>query len=104
MSLKDMVSIMKEYFSSEGEKSPLIAPPHLKVDSLLLANSIDDFSFVWFGHSTFFIKMGTKNILLDPMFSEVPAPHPALGKKTLSEGATHKNRKFNIHRLCIYFT
>ena len=25
--------------------------------------------------------MGTKNILLDPMFSEVPAPHPALGKK-----------------------
>ena len=81
MSMKDMASIMKEFLSKKGEKTPDREPPFKKVDSTLLADSHDDFSFVWFGHSTFFLKMGQKKILLDPMFSNVPAPHPALGKK-----------------------
>lgn len=81
MSARDMASIMKEFLSKKGEKTPDYEPPFKKVDSTLLADSQDDFSFVWFGHSTFFLKMGGKKILLDPMFSDVPAPHPALGKK-----------------------
>ncbi len=39
---------------------------------------------VWFGHSTFLLELGDKNILLDPMFGDVPAPLPWLGQKRYS--------------------
>lgn len=81
MSAKDMVSVTYKFLFGSGDKTPDKEPPMEKVDSTLLAQINDDFSFVWFGHSTFFIKMGGKNILLDPMFGEVPAPHPSLGGK-----------------------
>lgn len=81
MSAKDMVSVTYKFLFGGGEKTPDQEPPMEKVDSLTLAQANDDFSFVWFGHSTFFLKMGGKNILLDPMFGEVPAPHPSLGGK-----------------------
>lgn len=34
---------------------------------------------LWFGHSTFIIEIVGKTILVDPMFGQVPAPHPRLG-------------------------
>lgn len=34
---------------------------------------------VWFGHSTFFIRLDGKNILFDPMLGDVPAPFDFLG-------------------------
>ena len=81
MSPKDIAKITFKYLFEKNEKVPNTEPPIEKVDSLTIANTNEDFSFVWFGHSTFYIKMGNKNILLDPMFSEVPAPHPSLGNK-----------------------
>ena len=41
---------------------------------------------IWFGHSTFLLELDGKNILLDPMFGDVPAPHPWLGRKRFSQG------------------
>ena len=81
MGPKDIATITYKYLFEKNEKVPKTEPPIEKVDSLTIANTNEDFSFVWFGHSTFYIKMGNKNILLDPMFSEVPAPHPLLGNK-----------------------
>lgn len=81
MSMKDMADVTYKFLFGKGDKTPDQEPPMQKVDSMTLAQSDDDFSFMWFGHSTFFIKMGGKNILIDPMFSEVPAPHPSLGGK-----------------------
>lgn len=34
---------------------------------------------VWFGHSSFLMEISGKTILIDPMFGQVPAPHPTLG-------------------------
>lgn len=34
---------------------------------------------IWFGHSAFLLEIGGKRILIDPMLSDVPAPHPWLG-------------------------
>lgn len=34
---------------------------------------------VWFGHSSFLMEISGKTILIDPMFGNVPAPHPRLG-------------------------
>ena len=39
---------------------------------------------IWFGHSSFLVQMGGKNLLFDPVFSDVPAPHPWLGVKRYS--------------------
>lgn len=39
----------------------------------------------WFGHSSFLLEIGGKKILLDPMLSEVPAPHPWLGGSRYSK-------------------
>jgi L-ascorbate metabolism protein UlaG (beta-lactamase superfamily) len=36
---------------------------------------------VWFGHSSYFLRINEKNILVDPVFSASPSPIPILGKK-----------------------
>jgi len=36
---------------------------------------------IWFGHSTFLLKVDGKLILLDPVFSQYAAPHAMLGRK-----------------------
>jgi len=41
---------------------------------------------IWFGHSAILLQISNKNILIDPMFGDVPAPHPWLGKSRFSNG------------------
>lgn len=69
--------------------------PNKKPNQNVLVNEIDSLSIVnhnqdstrltWFGHSTFLVEIDGKKILIDPMFGEVPAPHPMLGAKRFSE-------------------
>lgn len=40
---------------------------------------------IWYGHSAFLLQIQGKNILLDPMFSQVAAPHPWLGEKRFNK-------------------
>ncbi len=79
--------MFKEYFF---KKHPNTKPENSinvqKVDSIEIANpqkNVND--IIWFGHSSFLIQMEGKNILLDPVFSDVPAPHPLLGNKRFNE-------------------
>ena len=39
----------------------------------------------WFGHSTFLLQHNSLNILLDPMFGDVPAPLNFLGQKRFTQ-------------------
>ena len=55
-----------------------------KIDSLDIVGFGADTRLVWFGHSTFLLQIDSKTILIDPMFGEVPAPHPLLGNKRFS--------------------
>lgn len=41
----------------------------------------DSTQLVWLGHSSFYLKMADKHILIDPMLSDVAAPHLWLGSK-----------------------
>ncbi|WP_226912980.1 MBL fold metallo-hydrolase [Flavicella marina] len=50
-----------------------------KIDSSEVANYKGEAKLVWFGHSSFLLQLEGRNILLDPMFGEVAAPHPLLG-------------------------
>ena len=55
------------------------------IDSTQIADYNKETRLVWFGHSAFLLQMNGKNILIDPMFGEVPAPHPILGGKRFSK-------------------
>ncbi|MGI9551000.1 MAG: MBL fold metallo-hydrolase [Aurantibacter sp.] len=56
-----------------------------RIDSTQLVNYNGRTRLVWFGHSAFLLQINGKNILIDPMFGEVPAPHPMLGGKRFSK-------------------
>lgn len=52
-----------------------------RLDSTDIADYDGSTRLIWFGHSAFLFQIQGKNILLDPMFGEVPAPHRILGRK-----------------------
>jgi len=85
MSLKDMGKGLMGFFKSQPNTKPDHDLPSIKIDSLNIANYNGDTRLVWFGHSTFLLQTQGKTILIDPMLSSVPAPHPALGSKRFSE-------------------
>ena len=45
----------------------------------------EDLTFTWFGHSSFMLQMGGKNILVDPVFSKRCSPVGFAGPKRFSE-------------------
>ena len=85
MSLKDMGKALMGFFRSQPNTKPEHDLPSAKIDSLNIANYKGDTRLVWFGHSTFLLQTQGKTILIDPMLSSVPAPHPTLGSKRFSE-------------------
>jgi L-ascorbate metabolism protein UlaG (beta-lactamase superfamily) len=78
---KDMMKVMYEFMFGGSKRKPEQEPPMEKLKASQLQANNNELSFVWYGHSTFFMQMDQKNILIDPMFSDVPAPHPTLGNK-----------------------
>lgn len=56
-----------------------------KMDSVSIANYEGEARLVWFGHSSFLLQIAGKNILIDPMFGKVAAPHPLLGGNRFNE-------------------
>ncbi|WP_055444785.1 MBL fold metallo-hydrolase [Lacinutrix himadriensis] len=56
-----------------------------KIDSTNVADYKGEARMVWFGHSSFLLQIDGKNILLDPMFGKVAAPHTLLGGNRFNE-------------------
>ena len=77
----DIFKIMRKFIFPEPNSRPGFDLPVLKVDSAEVATYQQPTRLIWFGHSTFLLQMDGKNILIDPMFGSVPAPHPWLGQK-----------------------
>lgn len=85
MNFSETLSLAKKFFFSKVENGrPKMDISVQKIDSTNIANYNNPTRFVWFGHSSFLLQMNHKNILIDPMFSEVPAPHSLLGGKRFS--------------------
>nr|WP_290427021.1 MBL fold metallo-hydrolase [Algoriphagus limi] len=72
--------LLPEFFKNDPSRQPDFELPIEKVNSIQLAEPSTN-NLIWFGHSAFLIQLDGKNILLDPMFGDVPAPHPWLGNK-----------------------
>jgi L-ascorbate metabolism protein UlaG (beta-lactamase superfamily) len=85
MSTRKALSMLPKFFKNDPLRSPDFPLPLEKRDSLeLVVDSIPN-RLIWFGHSTFLLQLDGKNILIDPMLGEVPAPNPLLGKKRFSK-------------------
>jgi L-ascorbate metabolism protein UlaG (beta-lactamase superfamily) len=70
-----MISIMKEFFFDRKKRIRPVDPiPSVKTDLLSLSNDRD--VLVWFGHSSYFIQLDGKKILVDPVFSGSASPLP----------------------------
>lgn len=52
-----------------------------KLDSVEVANYNGPTRLIWYGHSSFLLQTDGMNILIDPMFDQVPSPLSWLGNK-----------------------
>lgn len=76
---------MWDFFFKNGNRKPdWEIPVHKKTSNDFANNSKgqdQETRLTWFGHSAVLIEIEGKKIFLDPMLSDVPAPHPWLGSK-----------------------
>ena len=86
MSIGNFFKMLKQYMKSVPNTLPQKKLEVVKIDSASIAKNETKTKMFWLGHSTFLLEMGKHNILIDPMFGEVPAPHPTLGTKRFSKG------------------
>ncbi len=67
--------VMKEFlFDKKARTSPIDKIPSVKTNLLELDKNQD--VLVWFGHSSYFIQLDGKRILVDPVFSGSASPLP----------------------------
>ena len=85
MSFRDMLKAMLGLMKKTPNAIPNTSIPVEKINSEDVEKANDSTLIYWFGHSTFLVQIKNKNILIDPMFGEVPAPHPLLGTKRFSK-------------------
>lgn len=86
MNFSTMVKTMREFMKDDPGRQPKKPIQVDKMDSLKIVNVPQNItSITWFGHSAFLIEIEGKIIMIDPMLSDVPAPHPLLGSKRYNE-------------------
>ena len=73
--------LLGEFLNGRKDKKPDFEIPSNHVDSLSIVENTSETKLIWFGHSTFLLQIDGKNILLDPMLGDVPAPHPTFGTR-----------------------
>lgn len=84
---KDIPSLLYQQFKKDPDRQPSEKFEIQHIDSMNIVQHPDTSTrLTWFGHSTFLLEIAGKKILLDPMFGDVPAPHPWLGKSRYSNG------------------
>lgn len=86
MGFSETMTIAYKFFTTKVENGrPKENLTVKRIDSTNVADYNEEARMVWFGHSSFLLQIGGKNLLLDPMFSEVAAPHPLLGGKRFNK-------------------
>ncbi|RDY60764.1 MBL fold metallo-hydrolase [Flagellimonas nanhaiensis] len=79
-SFSELLTMTRKFFFSSVENGrPGQNLSVEKIDSTSIADYTSQTRLIWFGHSSFLLQINSKNILIDPMLGDVPAPHPWLG-------------------------
>ncbi|SIR29662.1 L-ascorbate metabolism protein UlaG, beta-lactamase superfamily [Maribacter ulvicola] len=90
LGISGTLSLAYKFFTtkvSNGRPKEDLKPQHIKPKNI--THYTGEARMIWFGHSSFLVQIDGKNILLDPMFGPVAAPHPLLG-------ANRFNKEFPI--------
>ncbi|WP_420551644.1 MBL fold metallo-hydrolase [Tenacibaculum aiptasiae] len=75
MTFDKTIGILKQMlFEKFPNAKPKKELPILKADSTNIANYKEATRLLWFGHSAFLLQTNNKNILIDPMLTEMPSP------------------------------
>lgn len=85
-SFSETLTIARKFFFTkvvEGRPTKDISVPSLEASSF--HSNYSEPRLLWLGHSSFWLQIHQMNILLDPVFSEVAAPHPWLGDKRFNK-------------------
>jgi L-ascorbate metabolism protein UlaG (beta-lactamase superfamily) len=86
LSFKETIKLAYTFFTKKVPNGrPMENLETDKLDSTQVADYKKEARMIWFGHSSFLLQMQGKNILLDPMYSKVAAPHPLLGADRFNE-------------------
>jgi L-ascorbate metabolism protein UlaG (beta-lactamase superfamily) len=73
------LNLMVNFFSKGVDRSPAVILP--SVTTNLLSITDEEPILVWFGHSSYFIRINGKNLLIDPVLSERASPFQFVGAK-----------------------
>lgn len=71
--------MFKEYFFHDDERRPTQILPSVRTDLKALPDG--EPTLVWFGHSSYLLRIEGKTILVDPVFSDRPSPVQFAGTK-----------------------
>jgi L-ascorbate metabolism protein UlaG (beta-lactamase superfamily) len=71
-------SAYEHFFKAAARRRPTDSIPAIKTDLLHLSPNED--ILVWFGHSSYFMQIDGKRILVDPVFSNNASPVPGTNK------------------------
>ncbi len=86
MGLAKGLSMLPKFLFKPSHTRPDVDLPIERITASELIDVPDSaHRLTWFGHSTFLLEAQGKRILLDPMMSAVPAPHPWLGAPRYQE-------------------
>ncbi len=85
-SFSEILTMTRKFFFTKVENAnPNKDLKVQKIDSAAITDYNSPTRLIWFGHSSFLLQMEGQNILIDPMFGDVPAPHPWLGNRRFSK-------------------
>lgn len=85
MNFGEIMSSLVDYIKGVPNSSPAVNLEVNQVNPTAWQSNDSTNRLIWFGHSAFLLNLDGKNILIDPMLGNVPAPHPWLGSKRYSK-------------------
>jgi len=85
LTFSKFIDIGYKYFTTKVENGTPTRPPEIAAINPAELTHFKETRLFWFGHSAFLLQHVGKNILIDPMLGNVPAPISWLGGKRFNE-------------------
>lgn len=82
------IGAVLELFTNDNENSPTKKLPLVKTDFTRFTQNSNEAMSVWFGHSSFLLRLDNKNVLVDPIFTNSVSPVPFTASRFQKLGIT----------------
>ena len=85
--LKDMPKLLREQFTGRKNRAPQSDIPIIPFDKEKFFADDSLVKFSWYGHSVLLLRIGNKNILIDPMFGPDASPIGPINTRRFSKNS-----------------